>query len=211
MLASRAVHNAGIVGYGKISERSDVEAEGEDIALLEFQLEALYKTPIITLEELEQFFPVVPWADIPEEDKLPPQLAEVLVNELDKRARSAVDERIDQPEQSAIEVFVESVEVITNARKGQDGFRKFLRDRALSAGLDPACEVCGFDDFGLLDAAHITSFASVGPSDSSNGALLCATHHRALDRRDFVLSGSWPNRKAIYAQGVRQFRTVSVP
>ena len=43
------------------------------------------------------------------------------------------------------------------------------------------CMVCGDKRLAVLDAAHIVAVADGGSDDSSNGLVLCATHHRAFD------------------------------
>jgi putative restriction endonuclease len=38
---------------------------------------------------------------------------------------------------------------------------------------------------GLLDAAHLRGYGERGSNDPRNGLILCATHHRAFDKRLF--------------------------
>ncbi len=67
-------------------------------------------------------------------------------------------------------------------RPRDPGFRRQLLD-----AWGGACAVCGFDGafhgrpFGV-EAAHIQWHAAQGPDAIENGLLLCALHHRALDR-----------------------------
>lgn len=47
------------------------------------------------------------------------------------------------------------------------------------------CAVCSVSVMGLLDAAHLRAYRDRGSDDPRNGLVLCATHHRAFDKRLF--------------------------
>lgn len=68
------------------------------------------------------------------------------------------------------------------ARPGQHrfSFRVFRRYGA-------KCSVCDVSVLGLLDAAHLRGYAERGSDDPRNGLVLCATHHRAFDKRLFAI------------------------
>jgi hypothetical protein len=46
----------------------------------------------------------------------------------------------------------------------------------------PSCALCDLSVDGLLDAAHVRDKRFSGSDDPRNGLVLCALHHRALDR-----------------------------
>ena len=64
------------------------------------------------------------------------------------------------------------------ARPGQHRF-SFLVFRRYG----PCCAVCDVAVMGLLDAAHLRGYGEKGSNDPRNGLVLCATHHRAFDKR----------------------------
>jgi putative restriction endonuclease len=80
---------------------------------------------------------------------------------------------------------------VVPTRPGQARF-KFEVFRRYGA----ACTVCGLDIDGLLDAAHIRDKRYNGSDDPRNGIVLCALHHRAMDRGLF---GIRPNDRSIQA------------
>jgi predicted restriction endonuclease len=43
---------------------------------------------------------------------------------------------------------------------------------------------------GLLDAAHVRAYRDKGSDDPRNGLVLCATHHRAFDKKLFAIDPS---------------------
>lgn len=56
--------------------------------------------------------------------------------------------------------------------------------RALLLTHHPAeCAVCGLDRIEVLEAAHLVPDALGGAASVSNGRILCANHHRALDAK----------------------------
>lgn len=67
-----------------------------------------------------------------------------------------------------------------STRRGQHrfSFRVFRR-------YGTCCAVCEVAVMGLLDAAHLRPYAEGGSNDERNGLVLCATHHRAFDKRLF--------------------------
>jgi len=75
--------------------------------------------------------------------------------------------------------------VLATSRPGQHrfSFRVFRRYGA-------QCAVCDVSVMGLLDAAHLRSYREKGSNDARNGVVLCATHHRAFDKRLFGIEPS---------------------
>jgi len=71
---------------------------------------------------------------------------------------------------------------IVPARPGQ---AKFKFD--VFAFYGATCAVCGLSLDGLLDAAHLCDKRNGGSDDPRNGLVLCALHHRALDRNYFAI------------------------
>jgi putative restriction endonuclease len=49
------------------------------------------------------------------------------------------------------------------------------------------CAVCDMDVPEVLDAVHIRPWGERGPDDPRNGLILCAVHHRALDKGLFAI------------------------
>lgn len=78
-----------------------------------------------------------------------------------------------------------SRKVSATSRPGQHrfSFRVFRRYRA-------ECAVCDVSVMGLLDAAHLRAYRDKGSDDPRNGLVLCATHHRAFDKRLFAINPS---------------------
>jgi hypothetical protein len=68
--------------------------------------------------------------------------------------------------------------VSATSRPGQHrfSFRVFRRYGA-------HCAVCDVSVIGLLDAAHLRAYRDKGSDDPRNGLVLCATHHRAFDKK----------------------------
>jgi hypothetical protein len=66
------------------------------------------------------------------------------------------------------------------ARPGQHRF-SFLVFRRYGV----QCAVCDVSVMSLLDAAHLRSYRERGSNDPRNGLVMCATHHRAFDRKLF--------------------------
>lgn len=58
------------------------------------------------------------------------------------------------------------------------------------------CAVCDVSVMGLLDAAHLRPYGENGSNDARNGVVLCATHHRAFDKRLFGIEPS--TRRLVY-------------
>lgn len=56
-----------------------------------------------------------------------------------------------------------------------------FRDLLFSHTTPVACAVCGLTQREVLDAAHLTPDAEGGLPTLENGAILCASHHRAFD------------------------------
>jgi hypothetical protein len=52
------------------------------------------------------------------------------------------------------------------------------------------CAVCKVSVLGLLDAAHLRPYGHRGSDDPRNGLVLCATYHRAFDKRLFGIDPS---------------------
>ena len=76
------------------------------------------------------------------------------------------------------------------SRRHQSKFRSKLLE-----GTTPrACAVCGLDVEQVLEAAHIVPDAKGGRASSDNAVLLCANHHRAMDRGMFV----WTDKKPVW-------------
>lgn len=194
---------AGIIGYGWVHE---IERADEE-TLVDLRLWNITKDMLVSLQDLQTYFPGIAWNTHVATAPLPQQVAEELILELDRRTFGKTPEPTTDLTGGEHEVIVESVEIIAKARKGQDRFRTLLIDRADHNDFTPQCEVCGFDDLNLLDAAHIEGHAEGGKSSWDNGALLCVTHHRAMDRGYFVLTGDWPNRKPEYSQQGYEFIT----
>lgn len=203
VMLKRDGSQAGIIGYGWCHEIE--QADGE--ALVDLRPWTVVKDALVSLKDLQTFFPGIAWTTHGATTPLPQLVAEELILELDRRTFGKSPEPSTSLTAEEHEVIVESVEIIAKARKGQDRFRTLLIERAVHDGLTPQCEVCGFDDLNLLDAAHIEGYAEGGKSSWDNGALLCATHHRAMDRGYFVLTGDWPNRKPEYSQQGYEFIT----
>lgn len=84
--------------------------------------------------------------------------------------------------------------VAVAARPGQHrfSFRVFRR-------YGKACAVCDVSVMGLLDAAHLRAYRDNGSDDPRNGLVLCATHHRALDKRLFGIDP--PTLEIAYRNG----------
>lgn len=80
-----------------------------------------------------------------------------------------------------------------DARYGESWqrFRKHQRifKRLLLEHYPHSCAVCGFDNRGLLEAAHLIPDAEGGPSTVANGRLMCPNHHRAFDAGLFQFDG----------------------
>jgi putative restriction endonuclease len=70
----------------------------------------------------------------------------------------------------------------STARPGQHRF-SFRVFRRYGIG----CAVCDVSVMGLLDAAHLRAYRDRGSDDPRNGLVLCATHHRAYDKRLFAI------------------------
>jgi hypothetical protein len=72
-----------------------------------------------------------------------------------------------------------------SSRPGQHrfSFRVFRRYGA-------QCAVCDVSVMGLLDAAHLRAYRDTGTDDPRNGLVLCATHHRAFDKKLFGIDPS---------------------
>ncbi len=79
----------------------------------------------------------------------------------------------------------QSKKVSATSRPGQHrfSFRVFRR-------YGPQCAVCDVSVMGLLDAAHLRAYRDKGSDDPRNGLVLCATHHRAFDKRLFTIDPS---------------------
>lgn len=195
---------------------------------------ALREKPIIAIAELETLFPGFRWAPqgagvhVPDEIAIPlvelietrvgfnaerPDLEDSVEVHLDGRGN--VDNEIEnllerrlRPE-LAPGITAAYAHVMTKVRKHQSAFRKLLVDALTTIGREPACEVCGFEVLKLLDASHIIPDSEDGESSVANGALLCKTHHAALDLGWIVLEGEWPNRVAKVVREDGNFQTVS--
>jgi hypothetical protein len=76
----------------------------------------------------------------------------------------------------------EGKKVSVKSRPGQHrfSFRVFRRYGA-------QCAVCDVSVMGLLDAAHLRAYRDKGSDDPRNGLVLCATHHRAFDKKLFAI------------------------
>lgn len=74
--------------------------------------------------------------------------------------------------------------VIAKKRNHQRQFRS-----QLLAFYEPKCDVCGFDQIEILEAAHLIPDSQDGPSTVENGRLLCPNHHRAHDALLFRMDG----------------------
>ena len=83
------------------------------------------------------------------------------------------------------------------SRRHQSAFRRKLLDGATQR----ACAVCGLDVEQVLEAAHIVPDAKGGRASSDNAVLLCANHHRAMDRGMFV----WTGKKPIWNSDEKRF------
>ena len=75
--------------------------------------------------------------------------------------------------------------VSVTSRPGQHrfSFRVFRR-------YGTCCAVCDVSVMGLLDAAHLRAYREKGSDDPRNGLVLCATHHRAFDKKLFGIDPS---------------------
>jgi len=60
------------------------------------------------------------------------------------------------------------------------------------------CAVCDVSVLGLLDGAHLRAYRDSGSDDPRNGLVLCATHHRAFDKRLFGID---PSTLELYYRG----------
>jgi putative restriction endonuclease len=81
---------------------------------------------------------------------------------------------------------------VVPARPGQ---AKFKFD--VFAFYGAACVACGISFDGLLDAAHLCDKRNGGSDDPRNGLVLCALHHRALDRNYWAI---YPESLSIVAR-----------
>lgn len=121
-------------------------------------------------------------------------LAQLLGLELDShRPIEAMESAINRAEW---EVPVGYATRQVRQRLHQPGFRKLLMDSRA-----PSCAVCGLDIREVLDAAHIVADADGGPASSTNALVLCANHHRAMDRGLFA----WVNGRAEWRSNVKPF------
>lgn len=77
----------------------------------------------------------------------------------------------------ATPIVARYAEISSRIRLHQKAFRTLL----LGDGRHVACAVCGLTEAKVLEAAHIVPDSEGGPSSRENGAILCATHHRAFD------------------------------
>lgn len=85
---------------------------------------------------------------------------------------------------------------IAKYRLHQRKFREsLLRERGA------ACECCGLDAIEVLDAAHIQRDVEGGRSNSANGVILCANHHRAFDNGLLLLR----DEQFLWIEGVEPF------
>ena len=83
------------------------------------------------------------------------------------------------------------------SRRHQSAFRRKLLERATPR----ACAVCGLDVEQVLEAAHIMPDAKGGRASSDNAVLLCANHHRAMDKGMFA----WTNQMPIWNSDESRF------
>lgn len=86
------------------------------------------------------------------------------------------------------EVPVEYFLSMVKSRRHQAAFRREL----LRSTQPTQCAVCGIAVQQVLEAAHIVSDAEGGAASFENGLLLCANHHRAMDRKVFSWDGFGP-------------------
>lgn len=98
-------------------------------------------------------------------------------------------------------ILARYVEVSSRIRLHQKAFRTLL----FGDGRDVACAVCGLAEVRVLEAAHIVPDAEGGPSSRENGAILCATHHRAFDAGLMNYEGG----RFVWAEGVMPFHAAS--
>lgn len=76
---------------------------------------------------------------------------------------------------------------LSRRRLHQQAFRRLLLQH-----FPAECAVCGLTEETILEAAHIIPDSEGGPSNVSNGHLLCPNHHRALDAGLYRLTETGP-------------------
>ena len=105
-----------------------------------------------------------------------------------------------------------TVSAVIRARPGQARFKFEVFGR-----YGPSCAVCGLDIEGLLDAAHIRDKRFNGSDDPRNGLVLCALHHRAMDRGLFGIDPadrsiqSLPSGPSLVALGITKIDLTHLP
>lgn len=72
--------------------------------------------------------------------------------------------------------------------------QKMFRDLLFSRAENICCSVCGITEPRVLDAAHIEADSQGGAAKASNGAILCANHHRAYDAGLITYISGWGNK-----------------
>ncbi|MFD4009296.1 HNH endonuclease [Brachybacterium paraconglomeratum] len=157
---------------------------------------------VLDLSELAALYPNGPWAARGGGAWIPPEAREALELEWNSHVdgvASSYRASTGAAPSHEKEIQVRYGRAVAKIRRHQRDFRALLLEE-----LPHVCEFpgCGITSIEVLDAAHIDPDSEGGRATLDNGLLLCANHHRAMDRglMRYVADGEYR-----WAEGVEPF------
>lgn len=183
-LQPRGIVASGIVSGAPVADAHWADIEGRPTTYVDIDWDAMVEPEdVLDLSDLAEEHPSSAWAAPGGGARIPEEAREALESAWDSHVDEVLSSYRANTESEPSheqEIRVRYGHAVVKIRRHQREFRKLLLNELLHECEFPGCGITSVE---VLDAAHIVPDAEGGQATLDNGLLLCANHHRAMDKK----------------------------